>query len=202
LKEIKCKILTSEEELPKSLRQCRENLQSRSLTTFEQFTDSLFLAWDQLSSIESNTTLSFQLPPLHRFDGLNAIVSEIVHPTIWKMNRYFHSHYDHEHVVVDDQCYGMVERGESTLIIGPAGIGKTTIQISLVVLLLLLVDSTVPVYVNYDQPHDQVCLPCEAIHCMATELGIIEHMNDSVVPATSCLLEVLHKKASNDCFVL
>jgi hypothetical protein len=80
LKEIKCKILTAEEELPKSLRQCRENLQSRSLTTFEQFTDSLFLAWDQLSSIESNTTLSFQLPPLYRFDGLNAIVSEIVHP--------------------------------------------------------------------------------------------------------------------------
>jgi hypothetical protein len=55
---------------------------------------------------------------------------------------------------------------------------------------------------NLNQTHDQVCLPYETIHCMATELAIIEHEDNSVVPATSCLLEVLHKKASNDCFVL
>lgn len=172
-------ILQSDDEICQQLQNCAALIKSDVIIkSYEAFRNKFVEAWDLLSS-SSTTTFSVELPTLYKSHGINIVIDEILRP-VWKMIiRFNFPTQSHSNVV---------GTGESTLICGPVGVGKTTIQISLMVLLFLLTDDILPAYIEYKKAEEQENrLPYNVIRAYASHLNLI----DKNCPATIHVLKSL-----------
>ena len=107
------------------------------------FQNSILEGWKVLSTKDAMLNLQFALFPLFHYRELEIIIENILQP-IWTMKQYFEA---------DSNV--SVGTGESVLICGPVGVGKTTIQVSLFTILFLLTDFVLPVYVDFGESLQQ-----------------------------------------------
>lgn len=132
-----------------------------TLSNYDIFQSIFFEAWGLFSSIDCQTYFNFKLPNLFYSDNLKNITDDILKPVFKMMRFYMFNMSDY------------VGTGESTLLCGPVGVGKTTIQISLLVLLFLLTDIIIPVYLDYSKTRiNESHIPFNYIEAFLKCLGI------------------------------
>ncbi len=157
-----------------SLRSIAKNsIKSHTIvTSFDKFYNGFLDAWELMTTAICKEQFGFRLPCFYKSEGIEKVIKNILRP-VWKMTIDFH--YPHE-------SYGVVGTGESTLIGGPVGVGKTTIQVSLFVLLFLLSDVALPVYVEYNTESAASLRqnkPFDVIRRYVQTLGIVTNIQTS-----------------------
>ena len=110
----------------------------KSSPDLDSFTSAFFDGWDFLSGRQASKVLKFQLPPKYPSETTDSIFT-IICPLFTMVTA--HSQGKRREVGT----------GNSTLFVGPIGIGKTSIMIvAHVITSLLLSDCIIPIYCEYD----------------------------------------------------
>lgn len=131
--------------------------------SIEEFLDCWLCCWDFLSSTEARSFLQFQLPMLHRSRQVISVLTKLIAP-IFGMKLYFKTF---------NGAYN-VGTGESTLITGPVGVGKTTLLMVVYVISSLFLDHVIPCYVDYSKYNLQ--LPSQNISLIIGDSEINENL--------------------------
>lgn len=163
-----------------SLKKFRRDLISvETLQNFQKFKEIVLDTWKILSDMQCMDLYGFRLPSFFCSKEIHVVLDEILKP-IYKGTKL---------VKLGDNA-SSVGTGESTLICGPLGVGKTTVQISLLVILTILSDVALCVYVEYKSRNNcESMLPYEAIYRHAQKAGIC----NSAMTADSTILGALSR---------